>query len=41
MQRPTTKKVNGVWYDINEAAERIAELEAEVNGDRQGGGVGE
>ena len=27
MQRPTTKKVNGVWYDINQAAERIAELE--------------
>ena len=27
MQQPTTKKVNGVWYDINEAAERIKELE--------------
>ncbi len=28
--RPTTKKVNGRWYDINQAADRIAELEQQV-----------
>ncbi len=28
--RPTTKKVNGRWYDINQAADRIAQLEQQV-----------
>ncbi len=28
--RPTTKKVNGRWYDINQAADRIAELEQQL-----------
>ncbi len=28
--RPTTKKVNGRWYDINQAADRIAQLEQRV-----------
>ncbi len=28
--RPTTKKVNGRWYDINQAADRIAQLEQQL-----------
>ncbi len=28
--KPTTKKVNGRWYDINQAADRIAQLEQQL-----------
>ncbi len=33
--RPTTKKVNGRWYDINQAADRIAELEGQLAASRE------